>query len=568
MRTRRSTTCLATLPVTLLALLAALPATAQEPEGGPTGPPTRETEWVVVFKGKGIGTERVREVVKGGTRVSTSKGDLQLPGAPEFKYEQRTEVEAKTGALRSYRLTSSMITASAEPTEDGAKVEVKYMGQGGDARIKAAPPFLVLDNLVWSHFDALARMAGASGDDAFSVTALVPQRKLGVKGSFEPGETFQGKVGDQQLTLRRGQLTLASQLLVMTYDPQTGRAYRVELPASEFDCYVRGFERPPAPGDSPEEVLWREEEVELPFPLGALPGVLTLPLEAVAGPYPAVVLVHGSGPNDRDETIGPNKPFRDIARGLAKRGIASLRYDKRTLLLKNQFFEGGDAAKKAAKVLETMTLEGETISDAVAAIAWLKAREDTSRCYVAGHSLGAMAAPEIAAAASQHLAGVILLAGPGRPIDTLVREQTIYKATLAGKTKEEASAWYDEGTGKTFRQARAGELPDAARIMGATVTYWRDLFRRDDVPGALAKVKQPVLLLHGAKDYQVTLEDYGLLEAALKSREGVTYEARVFDDLNHLFMKVKGKSTGAEYMIKGKLAEEVIDAMATWIGRD
>ena len=115
---------------------------------------------------------------------------------------------------------------------------------------------------------------------------------------------------------------------------------------------------------------------------------------------------------------------------------------------------------------------------------------------------------------------------------------------------------------------RAGKLADDVRIMGATVFYWKSLFAHEDVPAALAKTAQPVLLLQGAEDYQVTKVDYELLRAALESRGGgAVHEARLFPGLNHLFMKVEGKSTGAEYMVKGHMEPEVLEAVAAWIAK-
>ena len=545
----------------LLALLLSVTASCEAQGTGPAGPPARETVWTITQAGKTIGTERVRERLINDSQVITSKGSLQLRGAPKFAYEQKTEVSAKTGSLVRYELRSSMIKAEATLTDTGATLSRTYMGNSASATIpKGASPFVALDNLVWSQYTALGRMAVSKSHAPFTIMALVPQAQAGLEASFQPGESFTAKLDGDERLVRRGQLTVGGQLVALTYDAKTGRALRVEVPAQQFDVWIEGFKRPEEKDD--DAGGYREEAVSVPAPLGALPGLLTRP-DKGEGPFPVVVLLHGSGPNDRDETIGPNKPFRDLAHGLAREGIATLRYDKRTFLLKNQFFAGGQAAKTAAKTLETLGLEGESIDDGVAALEWLKSEKGFAKRFVLGHSLGAMAAPHVA---KRHaVQGVILMAGPGRALDVLVREQMIYKHTLTGKSAEEAAQTVDAGIGKLFKQARAGELPGSARIMGATVTYWKSMFHYEDVPAAVAAIKHPVLLLQGDKDYQVTTVDYGLLKTALESRKGPVHEAHLFKDQNHLFMNCRGKSTGAEYMIKGHMEPKAISTVAAWI---
>src|SRR5262245_23313535 len=156
-----------------------------------------------------------------------------------------------------------------------------------------------------------------------------------------------------------------------------------------------------------------------------LPGTLSIPVEQ--GPFPAVVLVHGSGPNDRDETILGNKPFRDLAWGLSSRGIAVLRYEKRTR---------AHGAKMTAKNFPT--LKEEVTDDALAAVALLrKTKEiDPKRIFVLGHSLGGLMAARIGEADPQ-IAGLIVMAGNTRPLEDLVLEQFTYLYSLEGPTDKQ-----------------------------------------------------------------------------------------------------------------------------------
>jgi len=160
--------------------------------------------------------------------------------------------------------------------------------------------------------------------------------------------------------------------------------------------------------------------------VAGLPGTLTLPRGD--GPFPALVFVHGSGPNDRDETLGPNRPFRDLAHGLAERGIASLRYDKRTLVAPQSFADGD------------FDIDEETTDDAVAAVRMLRsdARIDPRRVFVLGHSQGAMMAPRIAQRVE--VAGLVLLAAPARPLQEIYIAQLRYLGAPRPKRKRRKRA--------------------------------------------------------------------------------------------------------------------------------
>ncbi len=282
-----------------------------------------------------------------------------------------------------------------------------------------------------------------------------------------------------------------------------------------------------------------------------LPGVLTLPQGD--GPFPAVVLVHGSGPNDRDETVGPNKPFADLAHGLASRGIAVLRYDKRTRVYAQAF--AGDKA---------FTVQDEAVDDALAAVALLRQTEsvDPARVFVLGHSMGGYLAPRIGAADAR-IAGLIILAGSTRSLLDSVRMQTEYLARLDGELSEaeEASLAEVEELLLATENVQPGDDP-AKLLFNAPASYWLDLKEYD--PAALAtELTMPMLILQGGRDWQVTLDDFAGWEAALGQRDDVTL--RVYPDLNHLFISGEGPGTPEEYEQPGHVAEVVIEDIAQWI---
>lgn len=282
----------------------------------------------------------------------------------------------------------------------------------------------------------------------------------------------------------------------------------------------------------------------------------TLALPAGPGPFPAVVLVHGSGPHDRDETIGPNKPFRDLAGGLASRGVAVLRYDKRTLT------HGAQIAG-----LPSFTLDDETVDDAVAAAAALRALPeiDPARIIVVGHSLGGYALPRIGAA-DPALGGLVALAGPSRPLEALLAEQYAYLTQLDGSVSADEQKLLDELDAQIAR-AQAADLaadtPAAELPLGIPAPYWLDLrpYRPAEQAAGLA---QPMLFMQGGRDYQVTLEDLEGWRRALGGQGRAAF--KTYPQLNHLFMAGAGaKAAPAEYEQPGHVDRQVIEDLAAWV---
>jgi dienelactone hydrolase len=310
--------------------------------------------------------------------------------------------------------------------------------------------------------------------------------------------------------------------------------------------------------------VFSEKEVRVGTGELALPGTLTLPKGQ--GTFPVVVLVHGSGPQDRDETIGPNKPFRDLAHGLAGRGIAVLRYEKRTKAFPTQM----------AAIMNTLTLKEEVVDDVLAAVALLRetSQIDPNKIFVLGHSLGGYVIPRIGKA-DPRIAGFIIMAGTARPLEDVVLEQFTYVFSLDGvitdaektsleKIKSQVAKVKDP---QLSAKTAVADLP-----LGVPAAYWLDL--RGYQPAEAAKeLKQPMLILQGGRDYQVTEADFQLWKKALSSHKNV--EFKFYEGLNHLFMNLsgvakaktegQGKSTPAEYEQTGHIEEAVIEDIANWI---
>jgi dienelactone hydrolase len=288
----------------------------------------------------------------------------------------------------------------------------------------------------------------------------------------------------------------------------------------------------------------------------AVPGTLTLPKGD--GPFPAVVLVHGSGPNDRDENILGNRPFRDLAWGLASRGVAVLRYDKRTRT----------HGHKMGTLLTTLTVKEEVIDDVLAAVSLLRQTKgiDPRRVFVLGHSLGGIVAPRLGLLDPQ-LAGLVILAGPSRPLADLVLDQFTYLYSLDGPISDKNKAELEKLRAQVARvhdPKLSPDTPAADLPLGMGAAYWLDLRAYPPAETAL-KIKQPLLILQGERDYQVTMEDFQGWKKILGARDNATLKS--YPKLHHLFMEGagEGKAKPAEYQKIGHVASVVIEDIAGWI---
>ena len=271
-----------------------------------------------------------------------------------------------------------------------------------------------------------------------------------------------------------------------------------------------------------------------------LSGTLTIPNGK--GPFPAVVMIQGSGPNDRDETVGANHPFADIAEGLSSRGIIALRYDKRTYAYRNL-----DSQKT--------TVDAEVIDDGVAAVRLLQARQEVAhdRIFIIGHSLGAMLAPEIAKKAWP-VAGIVMLTPSGRKLPQLIVEQTRFLGQTSPGQLAEIDRQADE--------LSAHKMPAAQNFFGAPASYYYDLEARDEV--AIARsLDVPILILHGSRDYLAVDEDIRDWQTGLKGDAKV--QIQTFPGLNHLLIASAEKPTAAEYSAPGHVDAAVIGTIASFI---
>lgn len=299
-----------------------------------------------------------------------------------------------------------------------------------------------------------------------------------------------------------------------------------------------------------DTTLYTEKEVSIKFGGGEMAGIFTSP--KAASNFPVVILVHGSGPVDMDETVGPNKPFKDLAAGLAAKGIASIRYVKRSMVYPNSF-------------TKTFTVKEEVVDDALNAItlAGTLPGVNKSQIYLFGHSLGGMLAPKIATLAPD-LNGIILAAAPARKFADLVFEQNrnLFMAsndtTAAGKRQfQETSNEIDRS-----RLLKLGDIAPDSIILGAPASYWVDLNMYDQLATA-KKIKNRILVLQGEYDFQVSVQDYNLWKSVLAANKNATF--KLYPDLNHLLSSQKEKGNGLQYRVPANVAANLINDIAEWI---
>ena len=269
---------------------------------------------------------------------------------------------------------------------------------------------------------------------------------------------------------------------------------------------------------------------------------------------PAVVLVHGSGPHDRNMSVARNKIFLDMALELVQKGIAVLIYDKRTYV-----YQYHDPFP-----LDSMDYQSETIDDAVAAVNFLKQQKgiDTNRIYIAGHSQGALCAPLMAKKCK--VKGLILLAAPARRLLDLIPEQVDYLASLRTVKNETAEAqdiaikW----------QVNNALKPDLALYnkqglpFGAGPKYW--LFDRNYKVLDVAKtLNTQILLIQGGRDFNVTKKDYDLWLEAMKGKPN--FKTAYFEELDHMFFEGKGKAKPEDVTKLNYPSEKLTNKMAEFI---
>lgn len=296
------------------------------------------------------------------------------------------------------------------------------------------------------------------------------------------------------------------------------------------------------------QAAYKDRNISLPTPHGDLAAKLTMPISPQK--CPVVILVHGSGAHDMDESIYHSKVFYDLTLGFLDSGIATFRYDKRNYVYGSKF-------------KDTSTVYSETIEDVLNAIDILKSQPgiDTNRIYVLGHSLGAYCAPRIAAM-RKNVKGIIMLGAPCRPLYKIIPLQFKY-------LKENTSQAISEEVVQEYMQIADSIDSDAfdkdtshTMLMGFSSAYWRYI-KAYDIKETLLSLNLPVYIVQGERDYQVNMEEYVCFKESLGEKNNIVMT--VIPGANHLFHYGKEKSVPAEYEKPGNVDKLVIKKISKWI---
>ncbi|MCQ6536078.1 alpha/beta hydrolase [Bacillus mycoides] len=295
---------------------------------------------------------------------------------------------------------------------------------------------------------------------------------------------------------------------------------------------------------------WEESSIKVGYNEKKLNGLLTLP-KGVEKP-PVAILLQGSGPNNMDSIIGTglNRPFADIAHGLAENGIASIRYDKRSYAYPN----------------DVSDVETEYLYDAKEAVRLAKEdkRVDSNRIYLIGHSQGGLLGPKIAQD-NPEIKGFVSMAGTLRRLEDIVLTQTTLRLEQENLSNERKKEELDNTKAGVDKIKKLNSSDKTEVILGYPASYWNSLNKIDGA-SIVKNLSIPMFIIQGTTDFHVLEKvDYKLWQETLEDKDNVSF--KVYPGLSHLFMPggSADKFDGSIYNKPAHVDSQVIKDVSGWI---
>jgi pimeloyl-ACP methyl ester carboxylesterase len=526
-------------------------------------------QFSVFAGGEKVGTEKF-ELLSDFTGHST--GELNINGS-QVAFEIRVAYDAQGQKPIRFSIDqkpSTHIDFEIHGTEIKASGAINSTGT-------TEPNAVVLENNVWYQYWHLIHRydRGKGGIQTFS--ALVPSIMQTVPATLElmrPSSTggtllqlniFQLKAGPQTVHIAADVSGKLVYISVPSAKAEAVRDERVEqlkdlraTVATATGSAISAGRSARPDYSTPAGAPFTAEEVTIPVSSYKLAGTLLIPGICARKKCPAVVMITGSGQQTRDESIAIKgleeyRPFKQIAEAIAAEGMAVLRVDDR-----------GVGESTGRETLATATTS-DFARDTIAQVGFLRGRKeiDENRIALIGHSEGGVIAPMIAAA-DPRIAAVVLMAGPGKKGSEIsyfqVKQALAENTTLTEQQKESQLALQREITDAVQNGKDLSNYPASVRI-----PWVKEFFTYDPIP-TIRKVKQPILILQGGLDQQITPDQAGLLEAAAKESGNLNIRVQLFPNLNHLFLPAK---TGAfsEYgtLQTKSIPSEVIRTLTGWL---
>jgi dienelactone hydrolase len=526
--------------------------------------------FLVSLSGSSIGRETFEVKCVEGGYAGSAKTDIKLPGAT---FDLQTTIELDKAAIPSKFTAKGTVVGS--PIDQtlifGDAVTTIKDGDKSQEIPSPKGSSFVMSNVPYTFMLAAARYDTARG--GAQTFPLFPNLSMKIErvGRDEVQATGVA-AAPKPVAFDRYKMELANAMFIVWADTQ-GRIVALSLPEQKYIAVreeYANFVEPlhtaiastmkdlkpdySAPPDAP----FTAEEVTIKVKGYQLAGTLTLP-KSGARPFPVVVTSTGSGAQTRDSPFPfPNlktfRPFRQIAESLASRGIAVLRVDDRGV---------GDST--GLDTLDTATTL-DFADDVRAQVAYLRTRReiDAGRIAILGHSEGGIIAPLVAASDPQ-IAAIVLLAGTGKRGDEIILYQMNRPVEINAAMPEEEKAKARAENQKIIRMALDGS--DPSKLPMLLRFPWTKAFMLYDPIPTIRKVRQPILILQGALDQQVTADQAELLAKAARGAGNMDVTVRVFPNLNHLFLPAIKTGDESEYPLieVQTLSDDVVKTIGDWL---